>query len=133
MPRKSWAEFCCFFKLKWDFLWLNNIIFESLGWGTVITLLCRRNYVIICSYFWSIELQLCVWSIDGWEKKKTRVIPAPAGRQAPLVGETKVQFHNDQAHVLVVHESQIAIYDSKLQCSRSVNFSPYCPWFVLPH
>ncbi|KAL4595820.1 hypothetical protein ACB092_12G119400 [Castanea dentata] len=65
------------------------------------------------------DAQLCVWSIDGWEKKKTRFIPAPAGRQAPLVGETKVQFHNDQAHVLVVHESQIAIYDSKLECSRS--------------
>lgn len=65
------------------------------------------------------DAQLCVWSIDGWEKKKTRFIPAPAGRQAPLIGETKVQFHNDQAHVLVVHESQIAIYDSKLECSRS--------------
>lgn len=65
------------------------------------------------------DAQLCVWSIDGWEKKKSRFIPAPAGRQSPLAGETKVQFHNDQAHLLVVHESQIAIYDSKLECLRS--------------
>ncbi|KAF8412884.1 hypothetical protein HHK36_000856 [Tetracentron sinense] len=65
------------------------------------------------------DAQLCLWSIDGWEKRKTRFIQAPAGRSAPMVGETKVQFHNDQAHLLVVHESQIAVYDSKLECLRS--------------
>ncbi|XP_041011160.1 protein TOPLESS-RELATED PROTEIN 2-like isoform X2 [Juglans microcarpa x Juglans regia] len=69
------------------------------------------------------DTQLCVWSIDGWEKKKSRFIQAPAGRQSPLVGETKVQFHNDQANLLVVHESQIAIYDSKLECLRSWSWS----------
>lgn len=65
------------------------------------------------------DAQLCVWNIDGWEKKKSRFIQVPAGRQSPLVGETKVQFHNDQTHLLVVHESQIAVYDSKLECLRS--------------
>ncbi|XP_029116430.1 protein TOPLESS-RELATED PROTEIN 2 isoform X2 [Elaeis guineensis] len=65
------------------------------------------------------DAQLCVWSIDGWEKKKSRFIQAPASRAAPLVGDTKVQFHNDQAHLLVVHESQLGIYDSKLECLRS--------------
>jgi hypothetical protein len=74
-----------------------------------------------------------VWSIDGWEKKKSRFIPAPAGRQSPLAGETKVQFHNDQVHLLVVHESQIAINDSKLECLRSVSFSPYFPGLTLPY
>ncbi|XP_041014139.1 protein TOPLESS-RELATED PROTEIN 2-like [Juglans microcarpa x Juglans regia] len=69
------------------------------------------------------DTQLCVWSIDGWEKKKSRFIQAPAGRQSPLVGETKVQFHNDQAHLLVVHESQISIYDSKLECLHSWSWS----------
>ena len=62
-----------------------------------------------------------MWSIDGWEKKKTRFIPAPVGRQSPLSGETKVQFHNDQTHLLVTHESQIGVYDSKLECLRSVS------------
>ncbi|XP_042409639.1 protein TOPLESS-RELATED PROTEIN 2-like isoform X1 [Zingiber officinale] len=65
------------------------------------------------------DAQLCVWSIDGWEKKRSRFIQAPAGRASPLVGDTKVQFHNDQTHLLVVHESQIAIYDSKLDSLRS--------------
>ncbi|KAJ8485636.1 hypothetical protein OPV22_018121 [Ensete ventricosum] len=65
------------------------------------------------------DAQLCMWSIDGWDKKKSRFIQAPASRTAPLVGDTKVQFHNDQTHLLVVHESQLAIYDSKLECLRS--------------
>ncbi|XP_073011720.1 protein TOPLESS-RELATED PROTEIN 2-like [Typha latifolia] len=64
------------------------------------------------------DAQLCMWSIDGWEKKKSRFIQAPATRAAPLVGDTRVQFHNDQAHLLVAHESQLAIYDSKLECLR---------------
>ncbi|KAJ8650557.1 hypothetical protein MRB53_003580 [Persea americana] len=66
------------------------------------------------------DAQLCVWSIDGWEKKKSRFIQTPPGRSATaLAGDTKVQFHNDQTHLLVVHESQIAIYDGKLECLRS--------------
>lgn len=65
------------------------------------------------------DAQLCVWSIDGWEKRKARSIQAPSGRSGPLVGETRVQFHNDQTHLLVVHESQISVYDSKLECLRS--------------
>ncbi|CAA0838821.1 Topless-related protein 1 [Striga hermonthica] len=65
------------------------------------------------------DAQLCVWSIDGWEKKKSRIIQAPPGQLAPLVGETRVQFHNNQSHLLVVHESQVAIYDSQLECLRA--------------
>ncbi|KZV51494.1 topless-related protein 1-like [Dorcoceras hygrometricum] len=66
-----------------------------------------------------VTMQLCVWSMDGWEKKKSRPIQAPPGYSSPLVGETRVQFHNNQSHLLVVHESQIAIYDAQLECSRS--------------
>ncbi|XP_017699765.2 protein TOPLESS-RELATED PROTEIN 2-like isoform X2 [Phoenix dactylifera] len=65
------------------------------------------------------DAQLCVWNIDGWEKKKSRFIRAPASHAAPLAGETRVQFHNDQAHLLVVHESELSVYDSKLECLRS--------------
>ncbi|KAI3505461.1 hypothetical protein L1887_27592 [Cichorium endivia] len=35
-----------------------------------------------------------------------------------LVGETKVQLHNDEHHILVIHESQIGIYDDQLECLR---------------
>lgn len=70
---------------------------------------------------WNGILQLCAWSIDGWEKKKSRYIQSPANRSGALVGDTRVQFHNDQTHILVVHESQLAIYDAKLECLRSVS------------
>ncbi|CAL5441155.1 unnamed protein product [Camellia sinensis] len=66
------------------------------------------------------DAQLCIWDTEGWEKKKARPIQAPPGHPSPLVGETKVQFHNDQTHLLVVHESQIAVYDSQLGCLQSV-------------
>ncbi|KAH7668741.1 WD40 repeat-containing protein [Dioscorea alata] len=65
------------------------------------------------------DAQLCMWSIDGWEKRKSKFLQVPPGRGTPLVGETKVQFHNDQTHLLVSHESQLAIYDGKLDCVRS--------------
>ncbi|AQK41369.1 Ramosa 1 enhancer locus 2 [Zea mays] len=64
------------------------------------------------------DAQLCVWSIDGWEKKKSRYIQPPANRPGTLVGDTRVQFHNDQTHLLVVHESQLGIYDGNLDCLR---------------
>ncbi|GMQ04077.1 hypothetical protein CsSME_00049623 [Camellia sinensis var. sinensis] len=65
------------------------------------------------------DAQLCIWDTEGWEKKKARPIQVPPGHPSPLVGETKVQFHKDQTHLLVVHESQIAVYDSELGCLQS--------------
>nr|XP_023929204.1 topless-related protein 3-like isoform X1 [Quercus suber]XP_023929206.1 topless-related protein 3-like isoform X3 [Quercus suber]POE89703.1 topless-related protein 3 [Quercus suber] len=56
------------------------------------------------------DAQLCVWSIDTWEKRKSFTIQIPAGK-AP-VGDTRVQFHSDQTRLLVVHETQLAIYDA---------------------
>ncbi|KAL1556895.1 protein TOPLESS-RELATED PROTEIN 2-like [Salvia divinorum] len=64
---------------------------------------------------------LCMWSIDGWEMKKSRPIQPPPGHPATLVSETRVQFHNNQSRLLVVHESQIAIYDTQLDC--------LCSWY----
>ncbi|KAL3030319.1 hypothetical protein AAZX31_03G213500 [Glycine max] len=54
--------------------------------------------------------ELCVWSIDTWEKRKSVPIQLPAGK-AP-VGDTRVQFHLDQIRLLVAHETQLAIYDA---------------------
>lgn len=64
------------------------------------------------------DAQLCIWNINGWEKRKSRSIQSPPGHPSSLVGETKVQFHNDQRHLLVIHESQIAIYDHQLECLK---------------
>ncbi|XP_019170022.1 PREDICTED: topless-related protein 4-like isoform X2 [Ipomoea nil] len=65
------------------------------------------------------DAQLCVWSMDGWEKKASKFLQNPSSRAPNPATQTHVQFHQDQIHVLVVHESQIAIYEaSKLDCIK---------------
>ncbi|XP_073147375.1 topless-related protein 3-like [Henckelia pumila] len=63
------------------------------------------------------DAQLCIWSIDTWEKRKAVPLQLPAGK-APT-GDTRVQFHLDQVRLLVSHETQLAIYDaSKMERIR---------------
>jgi WD40 repeat protein len=59
---------------------------------------------------WLSSIQLCVWTNDTWEKKRTVSIQMLAGK-APS-GNTRVQFSSDQNHLLVVQETQLAIYDA---------------------
>lgn len=76
---------------------------------------------IDCNYFG----QLCVWSIDTWEKRKSVAVQIPSGK-APA-GDTRVQFHSDQIRLLVVHETQLAIYDtSKMDRIRQVGSLVKC-------
>ncbi|KAI4378064.1 hypothetical protein MLD38_015602 [Melastoma candidum] len=56
------------------------------------------------------DAQLCVWSIDSWERRKLVPIQIPAGKAA--TGDTRLQFHTDQIRLLMVHETQLAIYDA---------------------
>ncbi|OMP11455.1 hypothetical protein COLO4_03799 [Corchorus olitorius] len=72
------------------------------------------------------DAQLCVWSIDTWEKRKSIPIQIPAGK-APM-GDTRVQFHSDQIRMLVVHETQLAIYDA----SKMERIRQWIPQDVLP-
>uniref|UniRef100_A0A2P2KPC5 Topless-related protein 4-like n=1 Tax=Rhizophora mucronata TaxID=61149 RepID=A0A2P2KPC5_RHIMU len=65
------------------------------------------------------DSQLCIWSIDGWEKQASKFLQVPAGRPASPLSDTRVQFHTDQIHLLAVHETQIAIYEApKLECLK---------------
>ncbi|KVH99119.1 CTLH, C-terminal LisH motif-containing protein [Cynara cardunculus var. scolymus] len=65
------------------------------------------------------DAQLCVWSSDGWEKQKARYLQLPPGRTPTAQSDTRVQFHHDQIHFLVVHETQLAIYETtKLECVK---------------
>ncbi|KAL6907548.1 hypothetical protein ACP4OV_002587 [Aristida adscensionis] len=57
------------------------------------------------------DAQICVWNTDGWEKQKNRFLQIPSGRPANIL-DTRVQFHQDQMHFLVVHETQLAIYET---------------------
>jgi WD40 repeat protein len=56
------------------------------------------------------DAQLCVWATDTWEKKKSVAIQMPAGKTPS--GDTWVQFNSDWSRLLVVHETQLAIYDA---------------------
>ncbi|XP_057962762.1 topless-related protein 3-like isoform X2 [Malania oleifera] len=56
------------------------------------------------------DAQICTWSIDTWEKRKSISIQLPAGKTP--TGDTRVQFHSDQIRLLVFHETQLAIYDA---------------------
>ncbi|XP_047324935.1 topless-related protein 3-like isoform X1 [Impatiens glandulifera] len=64
------------------------------------------------------DAQLCIWSIDAWEKRKSVQLQLPGGK-SPTGGDTGVQFHSDQIRLLVSHETQLAIYDaSKMERIR---------------
>lgn len=67
-------------------------------------------------------MQLCVWSTDGWEKQASKHLQIPSGRAAVApIADTRVQFHQDQMHLLAVHETQIAIFEApKLECQKQV-------------
>ncbi|CAN4086401.1 unnamed protein product [Withania somnifera] len=72
------------------------------------------------------DAQLCVWSMDGWEKKASKFLQVPSGRTINPLAQTRVQFHQDQTHLLVVHETQIAIYEvSKLECVKQSVFASF--------
>ncbi|KAH6832337.1 WUS-interacting protein 2 [Perilla frutescens var. hirtella] len=58
------------------------------------------------------DAQLCVWALDGWEKKANKFLHIPSGHVLNPLGQTRVQFHQDQMQVLVVHETQISIYEA---------------------
>ncbi|XP_076937061.1 protein TOPLESS-RELATED PROTEIN 2-like isoform X2 [Bidens hawaiensis] len=64
------------------------------------------------------DARLCIWNTNHWEKLKSVTLQLPHGYPSSLVRDTKVQYHNDQKRILVVHESQIAIYDSQLECLK---------------
>ncbi|KAK8697340.1 hypothetical protein V6N13_113492 [Hibiscus sabdariffa] len=65
------------------------------------------------------DSQLCVWSIDGWEKQASKFLQIPNGRAPSPHADTRVQFHLDETHLLAVHESQIAIFEApKLECLK---------------
>ncbi|KAI9083185.1 hypothetical protein K1719_034918 [Acacia pycnantha] len=65
------------------------------------------------------DSQLCVWSTDGWEKQASKYLQMPSGRAPAPLADSRVQFHQDQIHLLAVHETQIAIFEApKLECLK---------------
>lgn len=86
-------------------------------------LLTVPNNTLVIVLLNLLSIQLCVWNSDGWEKQKSKFLPIPPGRTSTGQSDTRVQFHQDQTHFLVVHETQLAIYETtKLDCVKQVLF-----------
>ncbi|KAI9107039.1 hypothetical protein K1719_022567 [Acacia pycnantha] len=68
------------------------------------------------------DAQIIRWSTNTWEKENSAFLQIPERRTPrtnPAKSDIFLQFHQDQAHFLVAHESQIATYEtSKLQCVK---------------
>ncbi|TYI22654.1 hypothetical protein ES332_A06G118300v1 [Gossypium tomentosum] len=59
------------------------------------------------------DAQIFTWNLGGWGKCKSKQLQFPDER-IPISGSnTMVQFHQDQVHFLVVHETQLSIYEAK--------------------
>lgn len=62
-----------------------------------------------------------MWNSDKWERQKNCFLQIPAGRTPAAMFETQLQYHKDQIHFLVIHETQLAVYEtSKLECEKQV-------------
>ncbi|KAK3436809.1 hypothetical protein EUGRSUZ_C01404 [Eucalyptus grandis] len=65
------------------------------------------------------DSQLCVWNTRRWKKQTSKFLRMPNGRGAAPLADTRVQFHVDQIHLLVVHQTQIATCEApKLECLK---------------
>lgn len=106
--------------MNWDTgFWLLLLLhdFESF-----LVLHGTLNCFIVMATYQS-WLQLCVWGMNAWDKQGSKFLQIPPGRTSGPIVETRVQFHQDQVQFLVVHESQIAIYEArKLECLKQVRW-----------
>ncbi|KAJ4908640.1 Topless-related protein 4 [Raphanus sativus] len=59
------------------------------------------------------DSQLCVWGMFRWRKRHSKYLQVPQGRSTPAVSNTRVQFHQNGIHLLVVNETHIAIYHAR--------------------
>lgn len=68
--------------------------------------------------------QICIWSTDTWEKRRSFSLQLPAGELSS--GDARVQFYSDQVHFLVSHETQLALYDATNEdCIQQVDIILY--------
>lgn len=63
------------------------------------------------------DAQIVSWNSESWEMKRSTSLQLPAGRSAAVLSDTQVQFHKDQIHFLVVHETQLSVHEfTELKC-----------------
>ncbi|XWS24828.1 hypothetical protein CRYUN_Cryun27aG0018300 [Craigia yunnanensis] len=61
------------------------------------------------------DAQLCVWNANGWEKLASKFLCSLCnGHVTNPPGVNFIQFHQDQVHLLAVHERLIDIYEAPI-------------------
>lgn len=107
--------------------------------GVIVVVVINENVGYIGSHFegpssnssiWTNQLsllvfplfyQIVVWDSINWKRERSTMLQISADWIPTELSETFVQFHQDQEHFLVVHETQIAIYETtKLECVKQV-------------
>nr|XP_027072066.1 topless-related protein 1-like [Coffea arabica] len=76
----------------------------------------------------AVDSQIIVWDTITWEKKKSISMQISVGWWLPSeTSETVIQFHKDQLHFLAIHETQLAMYESRsLERIRQWNTRDFC-------
>ncbi|KAF5743338.1 hypothetical protein HS088_TW09G01405 [Tripterygium wilfordii] len=60
------------------------------------------------------DAQIVLWNVDGWGKQKSRSLKFPPIKKITgTFSDTFIQFHQDQTHFLIVHDTHLAIYEAK--------------------
>ncbi|KAG0559633.1 hypothetical protein KC19_10G120100 [Ceratodon purpureus] len=76
----------------------------------------------------SADAQLCVWKTEEWGKRQSRLGSLQPDQTTACAGDLRVQFHNDQRHVLVVGKSQLAVYDTLNVDRPVIEWVPQSPF-----
>ncbi|KAJ7958799.1 Topless-related protein [Quillaja saponaria] len=65
------------------------------------------------------DAQIILWNVDRWERQNSTFLHNISARTPITTSDVSVQFHEDQIHFLVVHETLLAIYETtKLECVK---------------
>ncbi|XP_011081521.1 protein TPR3-like isoform X3 [Sesamum indicum] len=81
------------------------------------------NVLVSCG----VDTQIVLWDSGTWEKKKSTVLQISVGWVASELSETNIELEKDQKHLLAVHETQLAIYEtSTLRRVKQWTIANFC-------
>ncbi|MCD9639571.1 WD domain protein [Datura stramonium] len=73
------------------------------------------------------DSEIVVWNSTNWQRERSTMLQISADWLPTELSETSVQFHRDEKCFLVVHETQIAIYETtKLECVKQWIIKNFC-------
>lgn len=105
---------------------LDEVISRLKGHSKRITGLAFSNIlnVLVSS---GADSQIVVWNSTNWDGERSTVLQISADWVPTELSETSVEFQQDEKHFLVVHETQIAIYETtKLACVKQWIIKNFC-------